>query len=328
MSILRPLEIAVAWVMTTFYEGLTAIGMPEESGWTWVLAIMGLVLVIRILLIPLFVKQINATRGMALAQPEMQRIQKKYKDKKDPVSRQQMQAEMMEIYREYGNPFSSCLPILIQMPIFFALFRVLNGLDEIARGDSAPIGTMTQELARNVESSSIFGAQLSDTFMSSDGLSVKVVTLVLILLMSGSQFITQKQMMTQNMTKEAMESPFMQQQKIMLYVFPVIFAVTGVNFPIGVLIYWFASNMWSMAQQFYVLHNMPAPGSPAEERLNAKRAKKGLPPVQHGPKGKRRSTEEVREAQAKAEAERNVTDGKAKSQRNQPKKTKRSDRKN
>ena len=128
-SILHPLEWIVAWIMVAWHTVLTNLGMPATSGWTWTLSIVGLVLVIRIAIIPLFVKQIKASRGLQLIQPEMKKIQDKYKGKSDQASRQAMSAEMMALYKREGtNPFASCLPILLQAPIFFALFRVLNGI--------------------------------------------------------------------------------------------------------------------------------------------------------------------------------------------------------
>ena len=313
---LRPLEIAVAWIMVTFHTGLTAIGMPATSGWTWALSIVGLVIVIRILLIPLFVKQIKASRGMQLIQPEMRKIQQKYKGKTDPASRKAMQEETMGLYRKSGtNPFASCLPILLQSPVFFALFRVLNGLAKIASGDDRPIGPMTREVAGQAESSTLFGAQLSSTFLGSDDLSVKVLTVVLIILMSGSTFTTQRQLMMKNMPAAALDNPFAQQQKILLYALPVIFAVSGVNFPIGVLIYWLTTNLWSMAQQFYVIRRMPAPGSLAEKALQERRIKRGKALPEPGPGAGAGSTNGVR---PESEA--------PKPQRQQPKKQSRSQR--
>ena len=272
MEILKPIEIAVAWIMVQFHSLLTSIGMDPASGWTWALSIVGLTVVIRIILIPLFVKQINASRGMQLIQPELRKIQDKYKGKKDEASRQAMTKETMDLYKKTGtNPFSSCLPILLQMPIFFALFRVLN----IYVVQQKEIGPLTVELARQADSSSLFGAQLSSTFLNSgENWEVKVLTVVLIVLMSASQFFTQKQLMSKNMPASAMEgNPFIQQQKVLLYVLPLVFAVSGVNFPIGVLLYWLTTNFWSAGQQYYVIKRRPAPGSPAEaarnERLGA-----------------------------------------------------------
>ena len=92
--------------------------------------------------------------------------------------------------------------------------------------------------------------------------------------MSATTFLTQKQLMSKNMPADAMNNPFAQQQKILLYVFPLVFAVSGVNFPIGVLLYWLTTNLWSMGQQFYVIRRNPAPGSPAAEALERRKAAK------------------------------------------------------
>ena len=280
-TILYPLEYAVAFLMVTFHSALTAIGLPETSGWTWALSIVGLVIVIRIILIPLFVKQIKASRGLQLIQPEMKKIQAKYKDKKDPESRQAMTQETMALYKHTGtNPFASCLPILLQAPIFFALFRVLN--DKIQK--KTGIGPLTPELAAQADASTLFGAPLSSTFLKADGnLTVQIITVVLIILMSATTFTTQRQLMMKNMPAAALDNPFAQQQKILLYVLPVVFAVSGVNFPIGVLLYWLTTNLWSMGQQFYVIRRMPAPGSLAEKALDDRRRRKGKEPVGDAP---------------------------------------------
>jgi YidC/Oxa1 family membrane protein insertase len=269
-QILRPLEYVIAWIMVGWHHVWTAIGLPDGSGWTWALSIVGLVVVIRIILIPLFVKQIKASRGLQLIQPELKKIQAKYKGKTDPDSRQKMTQETMALYKESGtNPFSSCLPILLQAPIFFALFRVLNG--------HSAIGPLTTNLRAQLNASTLFGSPLSDTFLKSDQIGTKVLTIVLIVLMSASTFTTQRQLMMKNMPASALDNPFAQQQKVLLYVLPLVFAVSGVNFPIGVLLYWLTTNVWSMGQQFYVIRRMPAPGSPAEKALNERRAKRGKP---------------------------------------------------
>jgi YidC/Oxa1 family membrane protein insertase len=269
---LKPIEIAVAWIMVQFHSALSAMGMRPESGWTWAFSIVGLVIVIRILLIPLFVKQIKASRGLQLIQPEMKKIQAKYKGKSDQASRQAMTQETMELYKRTGtNPFASCLPILLQSPIFFALFRVLNYGIRNEQG----VGALTPELAKQAGESTIFGVKLTDTFLQSTTLNVKILTVVLIILMSATTFTTQKQLMTKNMPASAMDNPFAQQQKILLYVLPLIFAVSGVNFPVGVLLYWLTTNLWSMGQQLFVIRRMPAPGSAAEKALEERRARKG-----------------------------------------------------
>ncbi len=145
-TLLHPIELLVAWIMYGFHSVFTWIGLDPASGAAWALSIIGLVIVMRAAMIPLFVKQINASRKMQLIQPELQKIQKKYKGKSDPESRQAMTQETMALYKSEGtNPFSSCLPILVQSPFFFGLFRVLNGLEKISDGRHDEIGPITQE---------------------------------------------------------------------------------------------------------------------------------------------------------------------------------------
>jgi YidC/Oxa1 family membrane protein insertase len=296
-AFLAPIEWAVAWIMYLCHQGLTYLGFSDGPGPAWVLSIVGLVIIIRILLIPLFFKQIKASRGMQMLQPEMQAIQKKYKGKSDPASREAMSRETMDLYRKHGtNPFASCMPILLQSPIFFALFRVLNGLVPISNGSDDPIGPINASVASDIESSSVFGAQLSDIFLRTEDLQTRIVIAVLIVAMCATTFFTQRQLTMKNMPKAALEGPMASTQKMMLYVFPFIFAVSGVNFPVGVLVYWTTTNLWSMGQQFYTIRRMPAPGSEAErllkERQARKRAAKGIvdeptTPVIEQPRGQR-----------------------------------------
>ena len=266
-SILKPLYIVVSWVIIKIHDLLSPI-FGSSSGVTWSLSIIGLVIIIRIILIPLFVKQIKSQRALTALQPHMKEIQKKYKD-----DRQKQSEEMMKLYKEHKtNPLASCFPILAQAPIFFALFTVLNGI-----GKNPPVrhGVFTQEDVVNAAQAKFFGAPISQTFLSSDITTVKLVTIVLIAFMSLTTFTTQRQLMTKGMPKmDSSNNMMLQQQKIMLYAFPVIFAITGVNFPIGVLIYWSTTNLWTWGQQFYVIKRNPTPGSPAYEELRKKRNKK------------------------------------------------------
>ena len=296
-TILWPLKVAVAWVMVRIHDFLVLIGMGKGPGAAWVLSIVGLTIVMRLLIMPLFVRQIRASRGMQLMQPELKAIQDKYKGKKDQASRQRMQEEMMALYRKHGtNPFSSCFPILLQMPVFFALFRVLANLQSVAGGtyeghDS--IGPLTAALADEVQRSTVFGASLSSSFMNASDSATKIVTVVMIVMMSVTQWYTMAQLSTKNMPESAKTSdnPMMRSQKIMMTVMPIFFAFTGIQFQIGVLVYWVTTNLWTMGQQFFTIRNMPAPGSEAEKkyraRINAKRARRGQPSLEEEEAAKR-----------------------------------------
>ena len=260
------LYTAVSWVIMQIHDALTPI-FGASSGVTWTLSIIGLVLLIRILLIPLFVKQIKSQRAMTALAPKMKEIQNKYKD-----DRQKQSEEMMKLYKEHKtNPLASCFPILAQAPIMFALFTVLNG---IGRGHAH--GVLTMADVESAAAAKFLGAPIAATFLGSSETTVKLVTVLLIIIMSASTFTTQKQLMTKGMPKvDDPNNMMLQQQKIMLYLFPVIFAVSGVNFPIGVLIYWSTTNFWTWGQQYWVIKRNPTPGSPAYEELQQKLIAKG-----------------------------------------------------
>ena len=272
MDLLWPIKWLVELVLVGFHTLFTAMGLQSTSGISWVLAVVGLVLVVRAALIPVFVKQIKSQRNMMLVQPELQKLQKKYKGKTDRDSRERMAREQMELYKRTGsNPLSSCLPLLLQMPIFTGLFFVLND----AGRNKSGVGLLTQEMAVSFSQAQIFGAKLSDTFFGSDALNVKVLAGIMIVLMTASQFITQKQIMTKNQNPDVQNSQFMQTQKILLYVLPFVFLISGISFPLGVMTYWLVSNFWTMGQQFLVIRNMPTPGSIAFKEREARLQKKG-----------------------------------------------------
>ena len=281
MDLLYPVKWVIELLLVAFHSLFTFVGLNPDDGFTWVLAITGLVLVVRAALIPLFVKQIKSQRGMVLLQPELQKLQKKYKGKTDRDSREAFAKEQMALYKKTGsNPLSSCLPLLAQMPIFISLFFVLNEAQHNKQG----IGMLTQELATSFANSKIFGAPLSATFFvpgenADNPLAVQIIAGVMIVLMTASQFITQKQIISKNQTPANLQnSQYMQTQKIMLWLFPIMFAISGVSFPLGVMTYWLVSNFWTMGQQFVVIKSMPTPGSLAHEQRQARLEAKGKLP--------------------------------------------------
>ena len=267
-SMMQPLYWAVSGLLVFFHWVFTPL-LGADSGWNWALAIVMLTVTIRTLLIPLFVKQINSARNMQLMQPKVAELQKKYGH-----DREKLGQETMKLYQEEGvNPMASCLPLLIQMPILIALFRVLQGVaDGHIRGTwlkNAP------ELVDSLQNATIFGARIAGTvFPITPFGATQVVGIILVIAMVGTFFVTQLQLQRKNMPPEALTGQAAQMQKMMLYFFPIIYAVSGVVVPIGVLLYWLTSNLWTMGQQGLLIRNNPAPNTPAyidwEERMLAK----------------------------------------------------------
>lgn len=277
-TVLWPIKWVVELILVAFHWVFTSIGMNPAGGLTWVLSIVGLTVVIRAALIPIFVKQIKNQRRMLEVAPQLKKIQEKYKGKKDQFSRESMSRETMALYKETGtNPLSSCLPLLLQMPIFFSLFQVLDN----AQKGQAGVGPLNVVLSNELEHANLFGfAPLNMSFQAAMGhhpqlTGVMVVAAVMVVLMTGSQFFTQLQIVSKNMSAETKASPQFKQQRILLYLLPFVFLFSGFAFPLGVMFYWLTSNIWTMAQQFIVIRNMPTPGSDAAKAREARLARKG-----------------------------------------------------
>ncbi|WP_426247526.1 membrane protein insertase YidC [Nocardioides sp. LHG3406-4] len=309
---MTPLYYAISAILVGWHKVWGGVFGPD-AGAAWVLSIICLTLVIRILLIPLFVKQIKSSRNMQLIQPKVKELQKKYGH-----DREKLAQETMALYKETGtNPFASCLPIILQMPIFLALFRLI---DQAVKNPADPKGLMTVTLNQQFRDATFLGAKISDTFLKTDQTGVRILAAFLVLAMTATTFLTQRQLMSKNMPPDALSGPYAQQQKLLLYVLPVVFAVGGIAFPVGVLFYWTTSNLWTMGQQFYVIRNNPAPGTPAftakQERDKAKAARKGVKPDPAAP-----AADTAAEEAERAEQERRAA------QRQQPKRQTRSQRK-
>ena len=277
--ILWPIKWVVEFLLVAWHALWSFIGLDPNAGFTWVLSVVGLVLVIRAALIPIFVRQIKSQRRMQEVAPQLKKIQDKYKGKKDQFSREAMSRETMELYKKTGtNPLSSCLPLLIQMPIFFSLFSVLHNAQTGVNG----IGLLNKQLSNSFGKSSLFDiAPLHLAISTADGnIAVIVIAVVMVILMTASQFITQLQIMSKNQSAEMKASPMYKQQRMLLYILPLVFAFSGYSFPLGVMFYWLTTNLWTMGQQFLVIRNMPTPGSEAalarETRLARKSQRRGF----------------------------------------------------
>lgn len=299
-KLLTPVEWLMTQVMYWFHKLLTLIGMPAV-GLSWVLSIIFLVIVVQACVFPLFYKQMKSMRGMQAIQPKMMKIQNKYKGKNDPASKEAMQREMMKLYKDNNaNPAGSCLPMLIQGPVFMCMFYVLSAIPYIARGKRAPLGAFDVATAQEFSSTTFFGTKVSDTFTTA-GTSGKIVIGIFVFAMCACLWYMQWNTMRRNTAPASMNKQTERMQKMMLWVFPVMYIFSGVAMPFAVLVYWLANNICNLLRSFWQLHEFPTPGSPAAEdkekrdhdNENKRRAAKGLP-----------SIEEEKLIEAKQEAER------------------------
>lgn len=280
-----PIKWVIEAILFGFHWLVTSLGGDPGSGLTWVLSIVGLVLVIRSAMIPLTVRQIISSRKSLEIQPEIQRIQKKYRGKKDQFSREAMQRETMEAYKKAGtNPFASCLPLLIQMPIFLGLVQVLTDANNQRPG----VGLLTQDLAILFSQSTLFDVvplhMTMQAGFETGSVPVIITAILLTVIMCATQFYTQLQIMTKNQTPAMKESPMYKQQRILLYIIPVFLLISAWLFPLGTMFYWLVSNIYTLVQQLIIINKLPTPGSEAalarEARMARKRQRMGLPALE------------------------------------------------
>ena len=279
-AIMWPFKWIVEAILVFWHWLFTSFGLEANPGLTWVLSIIGLVIVVRSALIPLFVRQIKSQRKMMEIAPELRKVQEKYRGKKDQLSREAMSRETMALYKKHGTtPVSSCLPLLVQMPILLGMFYTLSDVKKHAEAGIGGVGLLNAELTKQFYDAQLFGvAPLHTNMMEAIGLgqtATVTILIVLVILMIASQFITQLQIISKNLSPEAKTGQAYQMQKIMLYVLPLAFIFSGVFFPLGVVLYWFTSNIWTMVQQFLVIRNLPTPGSEAAKAREERLARRG-----------------------------------------------------
>jgi YidC/Oxa1 family membrane protein insertase len=219
-----------------------------SDAWGW--AIILLTVAVRVVLLPLAVKQTRSQRAMQALQPQMKKIQEKYKADKglmrsDPEKYRELRAKqqeaMMGLYKEHGvNPASGCLPLLLQMPIFFALFRVLQPSGGIIGDETVATFYIFRDLTLQVP-------------------AAKAAGWLLVILMAATTYYSSRQMMASTPAS----GQAAQQQKIMMYAMPLMLAVFSYNMYVGVLLYWVTTNIWTIGQQYVMFRSATPAGSAA-----------------------------------------------------------------
>jgi len=259
VGILNPVYEAVAWVLKQIYGFLSPI-FGDSSGWTWALSIVILVVLMRLIMVPLFIKQMHTTRAMSALAPEMQALRKKYKNDK-----QTMQQETMKLYQQAGvNPLMGCLPVVAQLPVFFALFSVLRAIAEWKPGQVPKYG-LTYQMVESAQHAKILGASIADKFLFTGTLHVpvtaKAVILVTVLISMATTYLTVRQSMKRGMMPAATpDNPMGQSQKYMMYIMP-FFALSGLYWPFGLVLYWVTTNLWTLGQQWVLFRRFPQPAA-------------------------------------------------------------------
>ncbi|MGI8695155.1 MAG: membrane protein insertase YidC [Mycobacteriales bacterium] len=251
--LLNWLYTGISWVLLRWHELFSQVLTPN-GGWAWALSICFLVITIRLILFPLFVKQFHSMRKMQALQPRLAEVKKKHAN-----DRQAQGKAVMDLQREAGvNPLGGCLPLVVQAPVFISLYHVLRRL----RPGAHALYGWTQGQTDSAVDAKFFGAPIPASFrststflhqLSADPTSTRVVIGILLLVSCVATFTTQWQNYIRN--KDNLDGQQATIQKLMLWVVPIGLAFSGLVFglPLGVLLYWLTNNLWTMGQQFYML---------------------------------------------------------------------------
>ncbi|GIH98005.1 membrane protein insertase YidC [Planobispora takensis] len=309
LSWLNWLYTAVATVITWIHAGYSTF-IPPDNGLNWALTIITLTVLMRLLIFPLFLKQMRSSKKMQELAPKVQELRKRYKNDK-----QRMNQEVMALYQGAGaNPLGGCLPILAQFPIFISMFTVLQ-----AMANGQPKFGMTQQLVDDARAAHIFGAPLPATFFTSstdiqafgaDPVVTKIVLAIFVAISSLTTFLTVRQSVTRSMAQMP-DNPMAQQQKILMYISP-LFAIFSLNFPLGLILYWVTTNLWTLGQQHWFYSRHPMPVMDAKGNMVTPAPKQGLiskvrktapepesPPEPPGPKVIRQQQHRTRQPRSK-----------------------------
>ncbi len=263
MSILNPLFEAVAWVIMRIHAVL-AVPFGAASGWSWGLSIVFLVMLMRLIMVPLFVKQVNSQRKMQSHMPQLQEMRKRYKNDKTRLNE-----ETMKFYKENGiNPLGGCLPLVAQLPVFWSLFNVLKAIADWTSG--TPKYGLTTQAVESARTAHVFGVLLSDKFLwatTGESWTVRAVILLSVAVSAATTFLTMRQSAKRGMMNQQVPDPDQpgaamaaSMSKNMMYIAP-FFALTGLYWQYGLVIYWVTTNLWTLGQQHFLFRNLPVVGS-------------------------------------------------------------------
>ncbi|WP_433552082.1 membrane protein insertase YidC [Micromonospora zamorensis] len=255
---------AISWILLTWHSAWDAIGVPVGAvigtNFAWILSIVFLVVTVRVILFPVFVKQIKSQRAMQALQPKVKELQEKHKG-----DRETLQKEMMELYKkEKANPLMGCLPMFLQIPVFLGLFHVLRRLDPDKQ--SKTLYGWTVDQFQSASQAKLFTAPIAGKFgstadelasLGANGTTVKIIAGVLVLVMIATTYLTSRQMILKTGWAEDPQQRMI--QRLMLYGIPASLLISGAIFPIGVIIYWVTNNLFTLGQQQWVLRKFPPP---------------------------------------------------------------------
>lgn len=244
-DVLTPLDYVVSAPLLAWHEIFEAL-LPGDSGWVWTLAIVCMAVTIRVLMMPFYLRQLRVRREMRNLEPRLTELQEKFGH-----DRERLMQEQMKLWSSAGmNPYLSFLPLVLLGLVLFALFRIIDASEKYAPATDGSFrrGFIAENEAQSLSQARLLGARLADSFLGTSHLEGKVLVVALFVTMCVTQFVAQRQQML-SLPRDGMGDVVAKQQRFLIATTSVLFAAGGLVMPLGVLLFWATSKLWTVGQQ-------------------------------------------------------------------------------
>ena len=263
MSVLDPFSHALAAVVASAHAGLTSLGADPASGTTWLLCIAAVVVAVRLALLPLAVHGVRLAHSSARARPHLQELARRYRNRRDAESLRAFAAERRRISAEHGLSRLGFLPLLVQLPIWLALYHLLA---DAAAG--VPVGAVNADLVASLGAATLLGVPLAERGYLGAGWAHLVLVAGLVGTAAALAFVTQKFLVAPNTVVTDLPEAMARMHQLMPAIAALGVAVAGGVVPVALLVYWVCNAVWTLGQSAVVWRWFPTPGSPAAARRN------------------------------------------------------------
>lgn len=264
MSLLDPLTHALAALVAATHAGLTHLGADSAAGATWLLCIAAVVIAVRVMLLPLVAHGVRLAHASARARPHLRDLAARYRNRKDAASVREHLEQRRRISAEHGVSRLGCLPVLVQVPLWLALYHLLS---EVAGG--TPVGALGLDLVGSLGAATLVGVPLAARGYLGSGPAHLAVVAGLALLAAGLSYVTQRCFVATNTVTDGLPETMATVQQMMPAISAIGLVVAGGFVPTALLVYWICNSTWTLGQSVVVWRWFPTPGTPAAQRKAA-----------------------------------------------------------
>ena len=261
MSLLDPLSHALAAVIAAAHAGLTHVGADPAAGTTWLLCIAAVVVVVRVVLLPLVAHGVRLAHASARARPHLQALTERYRNRRDRESVRRLMEERRRVAAEHGMPSLGCLPILLQLPIWLALYHLLA---DVAAG--SPVGAVGPELVASLGAATLLGVPLAERGYLGAGAAHLAVLAGMAATAATLTYVAQRYFVSPNTVTDGLPEAMATAQRMMPALSALGVLVAGGVVPAALLVYWVCNSLWTLAQSAVIWRWFPTPGSRAASR--------------------------------------------------------------